>query len=190
MIPQFELRDLFRHNKLIFANYHSIISTFLMVCLLMLGSCKKDKVEPLTPVNTADLLGTWKLDNASVTIKGRANGGPVNITDKRNGESNEYLEFLAGGVVKDPADIFGTSTYTWKATIENGNELTLRVPGADDYGYFTITMNGNKMTWKMNAEQAIRSSKDSDGYSSVLNGGTDDFDELKELSLVLEFTKK
>jgi hypothetical protein len=166
-------------------------SSVLISCILIAG-CKKQSVEPLEGVKTTELVGIWKMTTTSVVIKGTAGGEPVNINQKRDGTPVEYLEFMQDGGVNDPGDIFGTGTYTWTAFVTNGNDLKLRkgVDANRDCGYFTVRINGNRMTWTMNKEQAIRSSKDSDGYSSVLNGGTDEFDDLKELTLTMEFTKK
>jgi len=170
----------------------ALVYLFFCICLLSLTQCQKDKVEPLSPVKTTDLIGIWQLKMASTVIKGTVNGTPQNINQKRDGTPDEFLQFLNdGGVASDPADIFGTGTYGWRVFIDNGNDLTLRKgsAGNKDFGYFTIRVNANQMKWTMSKEQAIKSSQDSEGFSSVLNGSTDIFDDLQEFNLTLEFTK-
>ncbi|WP_370729471.1 hypothetical protein [Fibrella arboris] len=181
------------HSPLYSRPVQALLVTFLVI-LSSLTGCKKasEDPDPAPAVTKETLTGNWQLKTAKVYIKA-TRSGKVETTDQtRTGTASDFVNFLAppSKLMLDPADLFGTSTYSWYTSV-SGSELTLRKGSstARNVGYFTVRLSGNTMTWTMNKEQATRSSADSDGFSSVLNGSTDTFDTLQELNLTITFTR-
>lgn len=163
---------------------YSVLALFTLIVLLS-GCLQKDNV---TPINATDVVGKWQVKNMKIILKGNDNGKIETFNESRNGTAAEVLDIKSNGTINDPSDLFGTGTYGWQYTIK-GNELALGEPG--DIAYFTLSINGNSMTWHMNIEQTNRALNDSDGFNSVLNVDVDEArGKILENDFTIEFVKK
>lgn len=160
-------------------------SLFILVSLAFLLSHCSSKND-VTPINTADIIGKWQTSLLNVEIKYKS-GAPVTI----NGTSvKDIIEFKQNGEVY--SDYFFTGLFRpvlYSKYSINKNELTIEnVFG--ELAYFTVSINGSNMTWKMNREQALRAAKNSDAQISLLDAAPASFDNNQDFNMTIEFTKK
>ncbi|SKB76942.1 hypothetical protein [Dyadobacter psychrophilus] len=157
----------------------------LFMALASLIGCKKDS--DVTPSDENSIVGKWRLKSAKLNAKVKVNGTIQSASNNRAGTPAEVIDIKDDGTIDDPGDIFGTDTYWWDYKVK-GTELALGDP--DDIGYFTLSSDSQTMKWQMNLEQAQRSLKETDGFSSVFNvDATAMQDALVECDLVLDFVK-
>ncbi|WP_439581898.1 hypothetical protein [Dyadobacter bucti] len=161
------------------------IPVYLAITMLLCACGPKSDV---TPADTEDILGQWRLKTVKLDAKVKVNGQVQPVSDSAEGTADQIIEFKSDGTIADPSDIFGTSTYTWKYTVK-GTELAIGEP--DDIGYFALNSDAKTMKWQMDLARAQRSLKETEGFSSVFNVDAADMrDALVECNLALEFVKK
>ena len=159
-------------------------SLFMLVSLVfLLSHCSsKDEVSPIN----ADIIGKWQTTLLNVEIKYKS-GSPVTI---KGTSVKDIIEFKQNGEVY--SDIFFTGLFRpvlYSKYSINKNELTIEnVVG--ELAYFTVSITGSTMTWKMNREQALRAAKNSDAQISLLDAAPASFDNNQDFNMTIEFIKK
>lgn len=158
-------------------------SLFILVSLAFLLSHCSSKNDVM-PVNAADVVGKWQAKslNFQVNLK---KGAPRTLT----GATDEIIEFKNDGTVETDNFLYGILFFLYGDYSLNGNELTLE-NSADELAYFTVSITGSNMTWKMNREQGLRASKNSAATISMLDAVPADFDNIQGMNMTIEFVKK
>jgi hypothetical protein len=158
---------------------------FILVSLTFLLSHCSPK-DDVTPINTTDLIGKWQTTLLDVEIKYKT-GSPITI---KGTSVKNLIEFKQNGEAY--SDIFFTGLFRpilYSKYSINKNELTIEnVFG--ELAYFTVSITGSTMTWKMNREQALRAAKNSDAQISLLDSSPADFDNNQDFNMTIEFIKK
>jgi hypothetical protein len=160
-------------------------SLFMLVSLAFLLSHCSSKND-VTPINTTDLIGKWQTTLLDVEVKYKS-GSPLTI---KGTAIKDMIEFKQNG--EAISDRFFTGLFRpvlYSKYSINKNELTIEnVFG--ELAYFTVSITGSTMTWKMNREQALRAAKNSDAQISLLDSSPATFDNNQDFNMTIEFVKK